>query len=246
MKFSWAIAALCLTAFASCSKDSDTEIAATETALKSTSNVESFYVYRDTGSDALDFSLFGLDLINGECGSALTSVTTDSYSTLPLVFYNEKVYPSLGGTGVGCPALFLTEGVTGYETGFTGASKLAELTIDSVSGSLTADASATLPISYTSSLRYSDSTLIKTDVKSYYNGGSFLIGNAFQGLASSAQPIYVIEFTSGSTTYTYALMVSKFKNGSGTSKDAADAASSKYYMTVAYKLLTSTTTGGGF
>ncbi len=235
LNFMWAVLALFLAAFSSCSKD-DTEYEMSDLSLKASTvyEVDSMYISRDPGSS---YILYGLDLITDDNDSIQTitgSITTGSYSTLPVIYYNEKVYPSLGGTGVGCPALFLGQGVTGYQTTLTGYDALVNLS--SASGTLESELSVTLPIDI-DSLRYSDDTLIKTDVKSFYNDqGNFLIGNAMQLVDSDDdQPVYVINFTSGAYDYTYAFMVKRFTNGD--TKNTGDPATDKMYMTVAYKLL---------
>jgi hypothetical protein len=225
--------------FYACSNDleEDFSISSSEAGmLKSTvtGRVDSLMFSRHPGGGSGLYRMYGIKITDDTWSELTDIISTGSSLGYQLYFYNEMVYTSDDATtGVGCPAIFMGAGVTGYKTNFTGRSALEMLTWSDVSGTLASDASATLPLPSGSPYRYSTGGLIKSYVKtSYYP--TFLIGNSFQGVASASQPIYVIKVTIDEDEYYYAFMISRFKNGSTTTGDPG---TDIYYMTISYKLL---------
>jgi hypothetical protein len=225
--------------FYACSNDleEDFSLSSSETGkLKSTvtGRVDSLMFSRHPGGGSGLYRMYGIKLTDDTFFELTDTVSTGGSLGYQLYFYNEMVYPSDNATtGKGCPTIFMGAGVTGYKTSFTGRSALEALTWSDVSGTLASDASATLPLPSGSPYRYPSGGLIKSYVKtSYYP--TFLIGNSFQGVASGSQPIFVIRITSGFSSYYYAFMVSRFKNGSG---HTGDPATDQFYTTISYKLL---------
>lgn len=229
-----AMAALALS-FNACSNDLD-EVVSGSPSLKSTTigQVGSMYIYRNPDGDTIGASVtYGIDLTS-DSQTSFTSTITTSTAGHQMYFYNEKVYTSTADTvGVGCPALFLGSGVTGYKTLLTGTTGFSTLDSTDIAVTYTSDASATLPLPYNTTFRNANDALIKSYVKTTYYP-TFVIGNSFQGLATASQPVYIIRVSGESENYYYAFMVSLFKNGSVHTDDPA---TDMYTMTVIYKLL---------
>ncbi len=237
---SWAsltlLAALAVGFYACSSNEMPETAPASNATLRSTTinQVDSLMFLRDpSGTTVGAFRMYGIKLTD-DTNTSLTDTLSTGNTSLgyELYFYNEKVYTSNTQTvseAVGCPALFLGYGVTGYKTNFTGTAAFDTLSISDVNGTLVSDNAATLPLPVGSPYRYDSGRLIRTYVKSTYYP-TFLIGNTFQGLASSAQPIYVINIGD----YYYAFMVSRFQNGTTTTGIPA---TDKQYITLKYKML---------
>jgi hypothetical protein len=228
----------------SCSKDQTTVATSGSASLKSITlnEVDSIMITRDpSGSGIGAYRMYGIKLTDDTYPGLTSSVSTDD-ATLDyqLYFYNEKAFAyDTTTTGTGCPALFLGAGVTGYNTGSAGYAAFDNMDTSSiVVTSFNSDAAATLPISSTSAYRFSNGKLMSTIKTGYYNTSSFLIGNRFQTI--STKYIYIIKVPSYNdlgdiiATYYYALMVSRFQNGTSQTNVAG---TDKRYMTIRYKLL---------
>jgi hypothetical protein len=220
----------------SCSKDETSGITSSSTSLKSTTvyEVDSIMFIRDpSGSGIGAYRMYGIKLTNDTYPGLTTSISTgDASLDYQLYFYNEKVYAyDTTSSGTGCPALFLGAGVTGYNTGYAGYTAFNQIYEDDIDSSLfNSDAAATLPISSTSAYKFSNGKLMSTVKTGYYNTSSFLIGNRFQTI--STKYIYIVKVPVSGSYYYYALMVSRFQNGTSQTNVAG---TDKRYMTIKYK-----------
>lgn len=227
-----------LVGFNACSSDDAAE-SLTSTSLSQKSTVidqpESLLFLRDPATAIGAFRMYGIKLTDDTYTSLTSSISTDDSSLgYDLYFYNEKVYANADTAGIGCPVLILGSGVSGYKTEYTGMDAFTAFTADYIDNSADSeeDDAVTLPLPTGAPYRYSNAKLIRSYVKDtfYADASKFTIGNSFQGLDTTSQPIYVIYLG----THAYVVMVSHFKNGdSVTNVPATD----QRYMTLTYKML---------
>ena len=227
-----------LVGFNACSNDDAAE-SLTSTSLSKKSTVigqsDSLLFLRDPSTAIGAFRMYGIKLTNDTYTSLTSSISTDNGSLgYDLYFYNEKVYANADTAGIGCPVLILGSGVSGYKTEYTGMEAFNNFAVESIDESVDfqEDYAVTLPLPTGAPYRYSNAKLIRSYVKDtfYADATKFTIGNSFQGLDTTSQPIYVIY----QGEYTYVVMISRFKNGNSvTNVPATD----QRYMTLTYKRL---------
>ena len=227
-----------LVGFNACSNDDAAE-SLTSASLSQKSTVidqpESLLFLRDPSTAIGAFRMYGIKLTNDTYTSLTSSISTDDSSLgYDLYFYNEKVYANADTAGIGCPVLILGSGVSGYKTEYTGMDAFNNFAVEFIDESVDfqEDYAVTLPLPTGAPYRYSNAKLIRSYVKDtfYADASKFTIGNSFQGLDTTLQPIYVIY----QGEHTYVVMISRFKNGnSATNVPATD----QRYMTLIYRML---------
>lgn len=223
-----------LVGFNACSSDDAAEsLTNASLSQKSTTGLsDSLMFLRDPSTAIGAFRMYGIKLTNDTYTSLTSSISTDDSSLgYDLYFYNEKVYANADTAGIGCPVLILGSGVSGYKTEYTGKDAFENFS-EYDADNLNEDYAVTLPLPTGAPYRYSNEKLIRSYVKDtfYVDATKFTIGNSFQGLDTTLQPIYVIY----QGVHTYAVMVSRFKNGTTTTNVPA---TDQRYMTLIYRML---------
>jgi hypothetical protein len=237
----FSLVSVLLVGFNACSNSDMEELStASKSSISTRSTVigqaDSIMFTRDPNGNAIGvFRMYGIKLTDDTYTGITSSLSTNStLLDYQLYFYNEKVSASATDTvGKGCPAIFLGSGITGYKTGYIGITAFNNFNASNINGTFDDDDAVTLPLPAGSPYRYSSGRLISNYVKNsfYADSTKFLIGNTFQGLDSSVQPIYVIETNDGTD---YAFMISSFQNGTS---QTGNPATDKRYITLKFKKL---------